>query len=410
MTIVSFYILNMPSFTKEKWTCSHTAVLIFFTGAVAGLFALSWGVSQDPPELQNLKYFGLGKGPAFLNTFDASGIELNKGLYEEYFGYKRLIGQISVKEKENYKTWYTVNKCQGGCPKSVQGGFVGECARGLCWCKEDNPSQYGQCRPRSEAKYLGNKEKFRKPDLPPLPDHCYLPPMEVDGRVQKAVDDLQAHKPECQQKVSYPDTFNLEEQTCGLTEASVGDCFDRDMNLVCGDMNKCVCRQDMKWNEDRMQCELYLSADCTGVEEVDMTTSDNKEVEERIKGRSISTTSVDKEKARIVYCNMLEVHSKKHVISMRGGREEPTILGTFNTIGIILFGVACAFGFLWLIMISNMIRYFIRSMDPRNVMMDNMTTQEKMAAMAAVAGQEMVERQGEVRDERRAALMQGQNI
>ena len=56
-----------------------------------------------------------------------------------------------------------------------------------------------------------------------------------------------------------------------------------------------------------MQCELYLSADCTGVEEVDMTTSDNKEVEERIKGRSISTTSVDKEKARIVYCNMLEV-------------------------------------------------------------------------------------------------------
>ena len=56
-----------------------------------------------------------------------------------------------------------------------------------------------------------------------------------------------------------------------------------------------------------MQCELYLSADCTGVEEVDMTTSDNKEVEERIKGRSISTTSVDKEQARIVYCNMLEV-------------------------------------------------------------------------------------------------------
>ena len=57
-----------------------------------------------------------------------------------------------------------------------------------------------------------------------------------------------------------------------------------------------------------------------------------------------------------------------------------------------------------------LVRYFIRSLDPRNVMMDNMTTGEKIAALGAVAGQEMVERQEEVRDERRAALMQGQGV
>ena len=74
--------------------------------------------------------------------------------------------------------------------------------------------------------------------------------MEVEGRMQRVVDDLEAHRPECQQKVSYPNTFDLEEQTCGLSEASVGDCFSRDMNLVCGGSNKCVCRQDMRWNTE----------------------------------------------------------------------------------------------------------------------------------------------------------------
>jgi len=391
----------MPSFTREKWTCSHTAVLILFTAAVAGLFALSFGVSKDPPELKNLKYFGLGKAPTFLNTFNASGAELNKGLYEELFGYKKVVGKISESEKQSYQAWYAQNKCQGGCAD-------GQCVRGLCLCDEGNPVQYGQCRPRSEAKYLGDQERFRKPELPSLPDDCYLT-MEVEGRMQRVVDDLEAHRPECQQKVSYPNTFDLEEQTCGLSEASVGDCFSRDMNLVCGGSNKCVCRQDMRWNTDRMQCELFLSEDCSGVTKVDLTTSDNKEMEEMIKGRKLvlSTTSVDKEKAKTVYCNLLEIHSKKHVASMRGGREEPTILGVFNTIGVIIFGVACAFGFLWLIMISNMIRYFIRSLDPRNMMMDNLTTGEKIAALGAVAGQEMVERQGE---ERRAALLQGQTV
>lgn len=393
----------MPSLTREKWTCSHTLVLIFFTGAVAGLFLMSWGISQDPPELRNLKYFGLGKGPAFLNTFNTSGLDLNRGLYEEYFGYKKLTKSISEQETEYYKKWYAKNKCLGSCAAG------GQCARGICWCDQMNPSQYGQCRAKSDSKYLGDKEKFRKPDLPALPDHCYLT-KEVDGIMQRVPDDLQAHKPECYQKVSYPNIFELETETCDA--ADPGSCSARDMNLVCGGTGKCHCRQDMSWNTDRMQCELYLPVDCTAEAAVDTTSAGYKEVKDLILGRSLvlSTTNVEESKARTVYCNLLEVHSLEHVKHMRGGREEPTILGYMNTVGAIFFGAGCCFGVLWLLMIYNLGRYFVRSLDPRNVMMDNMTTGEKIAALGAVAGQEMVERQEEARDERRAALMQGQGV
>ena len=107
----------------------------------------------------------------------------------------------------------------------------------------DNPEKYGQCRPKSEAKYLGDKEKYRKPDVPPLPDHCSIM-QEVNGRMQNVVDDLQAHKPECWEKVTHPNVFDLETQTCNATQS----CFDIDMNLICGKLGKCQCRQDMGWN------------------------------------------------------------------------------------------------------------------------------------------------------------------
>ena len=54
-----------------------------------------------------------------------------------------------------------------------------------------------------------------------------------------------------------------------------------------------------------------------------------------------------------------------------------------------------------------MYRNFKRSLDPRNALRDNMTTQEQIAALGVVAGQEYVERQEEHRDEVRLAQMQG---
>ena len=96
----------MPSDAPRPspWTKTNACVIIFFTGAVAGLFALSWGVSQDPPEFRK-KYFGLGRGPAFLHTWHTSGLDLNKGLYEEYFGFKKLTKSINEQETEYYKKY-----------------------------------------------------------------------------------------------------------------------------------------------------------------------------------------------------------------------------------------------------------------------------------------------------------------
>jgi len=42
------------------------------------------------------------------------------------------------------------------------------------------------------------------------------------------------------------------------------------MNLICnkdltsqGQVGKCECRQDMKWNEDALECQVYLDVDCS---------------------------------------------------------------------------------------------------------------------------------------------------
>jgi len=43
-----------------------------------------------------------------------------------------------------------------------------------------------------------------------------------------------------------------------------------DMNLICnkelttqGDVGKCECRRDMKWNEEAQECQVYLDVDCS---------------------------------------------------------------------------------------------------------------------------------------------------
>ena len=45
-----------------------------------------------------------------------------------------------------------------------------------------------------------------------------------------------------------------------------------DMNLVCntnlttqGDAGKCECRQDMKWNTEAGECQIFLDVDCSTI-------------------------------------------------------------------------------------------------------------------------------------------------
>lgn len=46
------------------------------------------------------------------------------------------------------------------------------------------------------------------------------------------------------------------------------DCHQIDMNLVCSTKSKkCECREDMKWNEKELECQLYVDVDCSIFEE-----------------------------------------------------------------------------------------------------------------------------------------------
>ena len=42
------------------------------------------------------------------------------------------------------------------------------------------------------------------------------------------------------------------------------DCHQIDMNLVCSnESKKCECREDMKWNENELECQVYIDVDCS---------------------------------------------------------------------------------------------------------------------------------------------------
>jgi len=390
----------MPSIVNT-WSCLHTFVVIFFTFIVAGLFFLSWRVSRDPPELRNLKTFGLGQGPFYLDTHNVSGQDLKSAIYEEYFGYKKLTKQISQEERLNYKKWYAANACLAGCTDESQS----TCSRGICWCDDANPSQYGQCHQRSEAEFLGNIKKNRKSEGLTLPDYCYIE-KHINGKLRKVIDDLQAHKPECRHKDNHPNEFDLETQMCNA--ADPGSCFDRDLNLICGDDSKCHCRQDMRWNTGRMQCEIYFGVNCMEETEVDL--GKYKAEKEMLLGQALvlSSSKVDVGRIKTVYCNLLEGHSNEYIKNRRGGKSEPDILGYMDPVGLIFFVPGCAFGFMWLLMLYGLIRTLIQSCDPRNAL-NYMSTGDKIIALGAVANQEMFDRQEEGSDNRRAALMQGQN-
>ena len=49
-------------------------------------------------------------------------------------------------------------------------------------------------------------------------------------------------------------------QVCNDTS----DCHHIDMNLVCAtDSKTCQCREDMKWNKEELECQVYIDVDCS---------------------------------------------------------------------------------------------------------------------------------------------------
>merc|ERR1712227_1150918 len=57
-----------------------------------------------------------------------------------------------------------------------------------------------------------------------------------------------------------------------VTCSETSSCAKMDMNLVCntnlttgGNLGKCQCRQDMKWNAEAGECQLFLDVDCSSI-------------------------------------------------------------------------------------------------------------------------------------------------
>jgi len=129
--------------------------------------------------------------------------------YQRYRWYQHHHLQASGREDDanwdsNYQNFYTVNKCLQGCPPNAH------CEWGVCECDEGFRRAWGACH---------NMNVTSVPE-PPKPQN----------------------------------------QTLACSKSQ--ECFGHDMNMVCRDQT-CQCREDMRWNSNALECQLYLDVDCS---------------------------------------------------------------------------------------------------------------------------------------------------
>jgi len=162
------------------------------------------------------KALGLGVGAGFLGgaALGVAGTAATYGVYHRYHQYQmmRMMMNGGSWNHGYYNNYYSNNQCFGGCPIDAH------CEWGFCECNRGLEKRYGRC----ERNWGGES-----------------------GR---------------------PAGFNPF-QPCSNT----ANCQRLDMNLVCntnlttGDGGRCECRQDMKWNTEAGECQLYMDVDCSDI-------------------------------------------------------------------------------------------------------------------------------------------------
>ena len=104
--------------------------------------------------------------------------------------------------------------CMGGCPNQAF------CDYGICRCRSGYDARYGQCWNRMDD--FNRRQN------------------DWDQRQQANFDPY---------------------RSC----ISHKDCRDTvDMNMICKE-GKCACRDDMKWNSEGLECQIYIDVNCTDV-------------------------------------------------------------------------------------------------------------------------------------------------
>jgi len=157
------------------------------------------------------KALGLGVGAGFIGGvgMGAAGTMATYSVYHRYNEFKRLMFErdpFYSWDDYYYRTFYNRNQCFFGCPINAH------CQWGICECDPGTVKQDGRCYLKSQ----------------PLPPD------------QRVVDPF---------------------QPC----SDSGTCLDIDINLVCGKNGTCTCRNDMRWNMMKKECQLYLDVDCSSI-------------------------------------------------------------------------------------------------------------------------------------------------
>ena len=98
--------------------------------------------------------------------------------------------------------------CIGGCPMNAF------CDYGICRCRTGYDARYGQCWNRIES-FNEHQNQWQNREMSDYNPY----------------------------------------QSC----STHSECRKVDMNMVCKqDMGKCQCRDDMKWNEEGLECQVYI--------------------------------------------------------------------------------------------------------------------------------------------------------
>merc|ERR1719431_2105163 len=158
----------------------------------------------------------------------------------------------------------------------------------------------------------------------------------------------------------------------------------------------------MQWNPRTAECELYIDVVCP--EDIGIASDD---INMLLTGRKTisSSLNLDSEDVKTAFCALLDSQGEQFV---RDNQRVPanSILGFLTVVGLILFIFACIVLVMAFFGTLGTWRFFIRSLNPINSIDRN----TQLAALGTIAANEVIERRQDKADERRAALMQGQQI
>merc|ERR1719295_1702473 len=211
-------------------------------GARAPGYGTSWGINFAGGAGQynaakpgySKKALGLGVGAGFLGGA-ALGVGGTMATYSAVHKYKKYKSMLNQKrhhrkpsidldndwdddyEDDYYRNYYLRNECYEGCPHNSH------CEYSFCECNYGYIKRWGRCESDWGQNPGSRQQDYRPQSFDPF-------------------------------------------KTCN----SAADCMNMDMNLICnkelttgGNVGKCECRRDMKWNTEALECQVYLDVDCS---------------------------------------------------------------------------------------------------------------------------------------------------